>query len=176
MTSRCDLARERIDGTVGVYPRSHLPCAVAADHRAEAAYFDGTHRVTPLRFSLSGAERRFPDGHRGYDLAYVAAGLAAYAVNPVRGDRPHRELPRSWAAGDTGRTTLTPRLAALADRYAPPAVLVFGFHQALDRGPKTRHGRLDEAELTVSRSACPERLPGKKGAGMTKGRLHEAAV
>jgi hypothetical protein len=67
----------------------------------------------------------------------VAAGLVAYAVNPVRGDRPHREFLRSWIAGDTDRTTLAPRLAALVNRYAPPAVLVLGFHQALDQGPKT---------------------------------------
>lgn len=100
-------------------------------------YFADFGLATCDRFSLSEAERRFLDGHRDYDLAYVAAGLAAYAVNAVRGDRPHREFLRSWIAGDVDRTTLAPQLAALVDRYAPLAVLVLDFHKALDQGPKT---------------------------------------
>jgi hypothetical protein len=100
-------------------------------------YFADFGLATCDRFSLSEAERRFFDGHRDYDLAFVAAGLAASAVNPVRGDRPHREFLRSWIAGDVDRTTLAPQLAALVDRYAPLAVLVLDFHKALDQGPKT---------------------------------------
>ena len=101
-------------------------------------YFADFGLATCDRFNLSEAERRFLAGHRDYDLAYVAAGLAAYAVNAVRGDRPHREFLRAWIAGDIDHTTLAPQLAALVDRYAPLAVLVLDFHQALDQGPKTQ--------------------------------------
>jgi hypothetical protein len=70
------------------------------------------------RFDLSEAERRFLDGHRDYNLAYVIASLAVHVVKAVRGDRPHREFLRAWIARDVDRTTLAPNLAALVDRYA----------------------------------------------------------
>jgi hypothetical protein len=101
-------------------------------------YFADFGLATCDHFSLSEAECRFLEGHRDYDLAYVAAGLAVHAVSAVRGDRPHREFLRSWAAGDVDRTALAPQLAELVDRYAPLAVLVLDFHEALDQGPKTR--------------------------------------
>ena len=129
-------------------------------------YFADFGLATCDRFSLSEAERRFLDGHRDYDVAYVAAGLAACAVNAVRGDRPHREFLRSWIAGDVDRTTLAPQLAALVDRYAPLAVLVLDFHTALDQGPKTHPWPTAEvARLLstlgdrVSARAQPGRLP-----------------
>ena len=100
-------------------------------------YFADFGLATCDRFSLSEAERRFLDDHRDFDLAYVVAGLAAYAIKAVRGDRPHREVLRSWIAGDIDRMALAPHLAALVDRYAPLAVLVLDFHDALDRGLKT---------------------------------------
>ena len=102
------------------------------------------------RFDLSEAERLFLDRHRDFDLAYVAAGLAAYAVDGVRGDRPHREVLRSWITGDVDRKALAPLLAALVDRYAPLAVLVFDFHDALDKGPKTQPWPAAEAARIVS--------------------------
>ena len=89
------------------------------------------------RFDLSEPERLFLDRHRDFDLAYVVTGLTAYAVNGAHGDRPIREVLRSWVAGEADRTPLAPQLAALVDRYAPLAVLVFDFHDALDQGPKT---------------------------------------
>jgi len=89
------------------------------------------------RFDLSEAERRFLRAHRDFDRAYIAADLAAYAVGMNRGDRPLRELLRAWIAGDVDRAALAPDLAMLVDRYAPLAVLVLDFHDALDHGPKT---------------------------------------
>lgn len=112
-------------------------------------YFADYGLATCDRFSLSEDERRFLDGHRDYDRAYVAACLTVYAVNAVRGDRPHREFLRSWIAGETDRTTLAPQLAALVDRYAPVAVLVLGFHKALDQGPKTHPWPTAEVALLL---------------------------
>jgi hypothetical protein len=89
------------------------------------------------RFNLSEAERRFLDEHRDFDLAYVAAGLATCAIDAVRGDQPHRKALRSWIAGDVDRAALAPHLATLLDSYAPLALLVLDFHDALDQGPKT---------------------------------------
>ena len=100
-------------------------------------YFADFGLATCDRFNLSEAERRFLHGHRNFDRAYIAADLAAYAVGMGRGDWPLRELLRAWIAGDVDRTTLAPDLAMLVDRYAPLAVLVLDFHDALDRGPKT---------------------------------------
>ena len=113
-------------------------------------YFADFGLATCDRFDLSEAERDFLDGHRDYDLAYVIAGLGAYAVNPVRGDRPHREFLRSWIAGDVDRATLAPQAAALVDRYAPLAVLVLDFHAALDQGAKTHPWPAAEAARLLS--------------------------
>jgi hypothetical protein len=100
-------------------------------------YFADFGLATCDRFKLSEVERRFLDGHRDFDLAYISAGLVVYAVSTVRGDRPYREFLRAWTAGHVDRTTLSPKLAALVDRHAPLAVTVLDFHDALDQGPKT---------------------------------------
>jgi hypothetical protein len=100
-------------------------------------YFADFGLATCDRFDLSETERRFLDNHRDIDLAYIAAGLAIYAVAPARGDQPRREALRSWAPGHPNRSLLTPRQAALVDRHAPLAALVLDFHEALNDGPKT---------------------------------------
>jgi hypothetical protein len=104
------------------------------------------------RFSLSEAERRFLERHRDYDLAYIAAGLAVYAAATVRGQRPYREFLRAWIAGEVDHATLEPGLASLVDRYAPLAVLVLDFHDALDQGPKTRPWPAAEAARLIARN------------------------
>lgn len=113
-------------------------------------YFADFGLATCDQFDLSEAERRFLDGHRDYDLAYVIAGLAAYAVKAVRGDQSTLEFLRAWIAGNVNRAALAPDLAALVDRYAPLAVLVLDFHAALDQGPKTRPWPTAEVARLVS--------------------------
>jgi hypothetical protein len=120
-------------------------------------YFADFGLATCDRFNLSEAERRFLHAHRDFDRAYIATDLAAYAVGMNRGDRPLRELLRAWIAGDADRATLAPDLAMLVDRYAPLAVLVLDFHDALDQGPKTHPW--PAAAVAQLLSAHDNRLP-----------------
>ncbi|HZP52972.1 hypothetical protein [Actinocrinis sp.] len=100
-------------------------------------YFADFGLATCDHFALSEAERRFLAEHRDFDLAYIATGLVAHAVDALREDRPRREFLRAWVAGSVERPVAAPHLAALLDRYGLLVLLVLDFHDALNSGPKT---------------------------------------
>ncbi len=100
-------------------------------------YFADFGLATCDHFALSEPERRFLADHRDFDLAYIATGLVAHAVDALRGNQPRREFLRAWVSGNAERPVAVPHLAALLDRYGPLAQLVLDFHDALNSGPKT---------------------------------------
>lgn len=93
-------------------------------------YFADFGLALSYDFDLSAEESRFLTRHLAYDRAYTASHLLHHLLDGVRGDTERGAFPRDWIAGRRPHG-IPPRIAALIDRHARPAVALDSFHRRL---------------------------------------------
>ena len=118
----------------------------------ELAYVTDFGLATCSGFELSAAERAFFEQHRHYDRAYIAMYL-------VR-----------WLEGLDPPANLSPRCAALIERYRPIEAVMGRFINQLRDGSKTTPypaAELDRAARTASSGTRPDLIEPRPQAGLS---------
>lgn len=103
----------------------------------EHLYFSDFGLAMSTQFALSEEELQFFETHLNYDRYYVATELTNWIINELYGQDCFDEILQTYAEGTTPSMptllpdALTPYLAAFIKRYAPIALTMNHFFEAL---------------------------------------------
>lgn len=94
-------------------------------------YFADLGLALSRDFELSPREAAFLADHLVYDRCYAPSHLLRHHVlDELRAGVPHEDFLRAWTAGRRP-AGVPPGIAALVDRHAAPALVLYDFHRRL---------------------------------------------